>query len=190
MARRLPACSPLLLLSLLAATLLVSAAPLAAAEPQPGEELARLAAELRTDPTPRSYQRLLRFAERYAESEPSAQANFALGLADFERKRWSEARARFAAARSSAVLADYAALYQARAQLEEGALDPALQTLYSFSFASSLLAESALTLEAEVLGRLGRNTEAVELLQRAPGVNERPALLYALGQAQRAARDR
>ncbi len=163
--------------------------PLGAAEAQPGEELTRLAAELRTDPTPRSYQRLLRFAERYAESELSAQANFALGLADFEQKRWGQAQTRFAAARSSAVLADNAALYQARAQTEQGALDAALQTLHSFSFASSLLAESALALEAEVLGRLGRNTEAVELLQRAPGVNERPALLYALGQAQRAARD-
>ncbi len=189
MARRPPATPRLLLLSLLAAALVIFAAPLAAAEEQPGDELARLSADLRAEPTTRNYQRLARFAERYAESEPSAQANFALGLADLEEKRWGEARARFAAARSSAVLADYAALYQARAQMEHGALDAARQTLHSFSFASSLLAESALALEAEVLGRLGRNAEAVELLQRTPGVRERPAQLYALGQAQRAARD-
>jgi soluble lytic murein transglycosylase len=186
-AQRSPAHSTLFLLTFLVAALLVSAAPLAAAEPQPGEELVRLAAELRADPTPRSYQRLARFAERYAESELSAQANFALGLADFEQKRWADARARFAAARSSAVLADFAALYQARAQMELGALGPARESLHSFSFASSLLAESALALEAEILARLGRHREAVELLEHAPGVNERPALLFALGLAQRAA---
>ncbi len=189
MARRLPGPLRLFFLSVLAAALFACAAPALAAEEQPGDELARLAAELRTNPTARNYQRLARFAERYAESELSAQANLALGLADFEQKRWGEARARFVSARGSAVLADYAALYLARAQMEHGAPEAARQTLHSFSFGSSLLAESALALEAEVLGHLERNGEAVELLQRAPGVRERPALLYALGLAQRAARN-
>jgi len=187
-ARRPPASLLFFSFSVLAALLFAGAEPLLAVEAQPGDELARLAAELRAEPTPRHYQRLARFAERYAESELSAQASFALGLADFEQKRWGEARARFTAARSSAVLADYAALYLARAQMEHGTPDAARQTLHSFSFASSLLAESALALEAEALSRLGRNEEAVDLLQRAPNLRERPALLYALGQAQRAAR--
>jgi soluble lytic murein transglycosylase len=187
--RRLPACNRLFLSLLLAAAWFALAAPPAAAEEQPGQELARLAAELRSDPAPRTYQRLRRFAERYAESELSAQANFALGLSDFEQKRWVEAQARFTAARSSAVLADYAALYQARAQMEHGSLGAARQTLHSFSFASSLLAESALALEAELLVRLGRPLEAADLLRRAPGASERAALLFALAQVQRAARD-
>ncbi|MGH9778456.1 MAG: hypothetical protein ACRD5I_08595, partial [Candidatus Acidiferrales bacterium] len=77
------------------------AEPALAAEEQPGDELARLAAELRANPTPRNYHRLARFAERFAESELSAQANLALGLADFEQRRWGDARARFVSARGS-----------------------------------------------------------------------------------------
>ena len=175
-------------LFLLTALWLSATAPALAAEPQPGQELARLAQELRADPSPRNYQRLERFAERYAEGELSAQAYFALGLADFEAKRWSRARERFAAAaRSSHTLSDYATLYLARAQIELGALEEARKTLDSVSFGASLLAEPALALESELLAKLGRPAEGVALLERAPGLRERAPLLLALGQAQRPA---
>ncbi len=175
-------------LFLLTALWLSAAPPAFAADPQPGEELSRLAQELRKDASPRNYQRLERFAERYAEGELSGQAHFALGLADFEAKRWGRARDHFAvAARSSHTLSDYATLYLARTQIEQGALEDARQTLDSVSFGSSLLAEPALALESELLAKLGRPAEGVELLERAPGLRERPALLFALGQAQRAA---
>ncbi len=174
---------------LLPIALWLSAVPHAfAADPQPGEELARLATELRSDSSPHNYQRLARFAERYAEGELSAQAHFALGMADYEAKRWSSAHAHFAAAaRSSRVLSDYATLYLARTQIEQGALEGARKTLDSVSFGSSLLAEPALALESELLAKLGRPAEGVALLERAPGLRERPPLLLALGQAQRAA---
>ncbi len=181
-----PRTARLILLFLLLALGLSAALPSFAAD-QPGEELARLATELRSDPSPRNYQRLARFAERYAEGELSAQARFALGLADYEAKRWSPAHSHFAAARSSRVLSDYATLYLARTQSEQGALEDARKTLDSVSFGSSLLAEPALALEAELLAKLGRPAEGVALLERAPGLRERPPLLFALGQAQRAA---
>lgn len=168
---------------------LVGGRTLAAPPPaaSPGEELARLAQALRQNPAPENYQLLVRFAEDYAESELSAQAAFALGMADLEARRWSPARDRFRAARASQWLGDHAKLQQARAEIELGALEAAGSTLAELFAADSPFSEAARRLEADRLLRAGRAGEAVDWLQRQPDLGQRPALLLALGQAQRAA---
>jgi len=96
----------------LAACLLVLAEGrgLAARPADPGDELGRLAQALRQDASAANYQALERFAGEYADSELSAQASFALGMADFEAGRWQRARERFTAAQASRWLGDAAAL--------------------------------------------------------------------------------
>lgn len=174
------------LLALLAAGWLW-ASPLPAAEESPGEKLSRLAGALRAEISAENYKRLARFAEAYKESELSAQANFALGQADQEQKRWADARARFRAAQASSWVADYATLYLARAEVELGLLEAAQQALEEFSFAGSRLEEPALVLRAELLVRLGRAREAADWLSRQPDAWNRPALLLALAKTREAA---
>lgn len=168
----------------LAAGLLWAASPPAQT---PGEELARLAQALRQNPNAKNYQLLARFAADYAESELSAQASFALGMADLRAQRWMQARERLGAARSSRRLGDYATLNLARAEIELGALEAAQQTLWGLLPAGSLLSETARVLEAGRLVRAGRAEEAVGWLKRPAEGRERPALLLALAKAHRAA---
>jgi soluble lytic murein transglycosylase len=158
-----------------------------AADDVPGAELSRLAKALRADPSRKNYDRLAAFAAEYRESELSAQASFALGMADFKDYRWSEARARFDEARTSFWLRDYATLYLARAEAELGALESAQRRLDEFSFAGGVLEDEAAVLGADVRLRMERPREAVNWLSRQSAVKERPPLLYILGQAQRAA---
>ena len=180
----------LLRLCLLAASLLLLAgsvrlAALPAADP--GEELARLAGALRQDPSPANYQALARFAAAYAESELNAQASFALGMADFEAERWQAARDRFLVGRGSAVLRDHANLYRARAEIEQGALEAARAPLLELFSPENPLNEAARVLEADRRLRSGQASAAVEWLERQPDLQQRPALLFALAQARRAA---
>src|SRR3972149_5674525 len=94
-----------LLLGLGAALLPAATAP--AGSESPGENLSRLARALRAEPSTSNYQHLAAFADEHRESELSAQADFALGLADFEARRWSQGRIRFGQARSSQWLCLY-----------------------------------------------------------------------------------
>jgi len=157
------------------------------ADDVPGAELSRLAKALRADPSRRNYERLARFAEEYRESELSAQANFVLGLTDFNDYRWIEAREHFDEARASSWLRDHATIYLARAEVELGALERAQQRLQEYSFSGSPVEASAAVLAADIWLRMERPREAVAWLRRQPAVEERPALLYILGQAQKAA---
>lgn len=159
----------------------------ATSSPDLSEELARLALALRADPSPENYRQLSRFADEYASSEWSAQADFALGLADFGAERWTAARDRFHAARASRWLRDYATLYLARAEAERGTLETARHVLEEFSFRGSLLEEQARVLKADLLVRVGQPRAAVDWLKQQPDLWSRPALLYALAQAQWAA---
>jgi soluble lytic murein transglycosylase len=172
---------------LFAAAPALSAASILAADDAPGAELSRLAKALRTDPSRKNYDRLARFAQEYRESELSAQASFALGMADFNDYRWSDARARFDEARTSFWLRDYATLYLARSEAELGALESAQRRLEEFSFDGTLLEDEAAVLVADIWLRLERPRRAVAWLSQQRGVEYRPPLLYALGQAQRAA---
>ncbi len=182
----------LLRLCLLAASLLLLAgsvrlAALPAADP--GEELARLAGALRRDPSPVNYQALARFAAAYSESELSAQASFALGMADYDAERWLAARDRFLAARASAVLGDHANLFLARAEIEQGALEAARVPLLELFSPGNPLNETARVVEADRRVRAGQASTAVAWLARQPDLQERPALLLALAESQRAAGD-
>ncbi|MGH9862222.1 MAG: transglycosylase SLT domain-containing protein [Candidatus Acidiferrales bacterium] len=171
------------LLVLLAGGALAMAAP--ASEDNPGEQLSRSARALRRDGSADNYRRLERFVEEFKESELSAQAAFALGQADRKQKRWGDARHWFRIARSSQWLADYAVFYEAEAEGELGLLEMALRALEEFSFAGTTLEESAAVLRADLLVRAGRPHEAVEWLNQQPELASRPALLLALGKAQR-----
>lgn len=159
----------------------------AASDDPPGAELSRLARSLRTTPTSQNYKRLADFAVEYRESELSAQAAFALGMSDFEQKRWSAARVWFDDARSSYRLRDYATYYLASAEAELGALESARRRLTEFSFAGGTLEEDALVLRATLWLRGAEPAKAVEWLQQQPNLPDRPALLLVLGQAQQAA---
>lgn len=152
-----------------------------------GEDLSRLARALRAQPSTNTYQHLAAFADQHRESELSAQADFALGMADFEARRWSQARVRFGSARGSQWLADHATLYLARAEAELGALEAARRTLEEFPYADSLLRNDARVLRADVLVRAGQPAAGVGWLKRQPGVQQEPALLLALAKAQRSA---
>lgn len=153
----------------------------------PSEELAHLAQALRHDPSLDNYQRLARFAAEYAESESSARAAFALGMADLEAKRWGPARERFRHARASRWLYDRAMLNLAQTELELGGLEAARLTLMELSFAGSPLSEPVRILEAERRVRVGEARAAVEWLAEQADVAQRPALLLALAKAQLAA---
>lgn len=143
----------------------------------------RLSRALRGDTSVENYLRLSRFVGRYAESELSAQAGFALGMADFERERWPQARARFQAATASTLLRDYATLFLARAEAQLGALEAAQRALEEFSFAGSPVEEAAQVTKADLLLRAARANEAVRWLKAQPGGEKRPALLLALARA-------
>ena len=178
--------------ALLAVCLLSSAAleaAPAAGATDAGAELARLAGALRHDPSPANYQALARFAAAYSESELSAQASFALGMADFDAERWLAARDRFLAARASAVLGDHANLFLARAQIEQGALEAARAPLLELFSPGNPLNETARVLEADRRVRAGQAGAAAAWLARQPDLQERPALLLALAESQRAAGD-
>lgn len=165
---------------ILAADFLPAAAPPAE---DPGRELERLSRALRGDPSVENYLRLSRFAGRCAESELCAQADFALGMADFERTRWPQARARFQAATAGTLLRDYATLYLVRAEAQQGALEAAQRTLEEFSFAGSPVEEAARITKADLLLRAARAGEAVRWLEAQPDAEKRPALLLALARA-------
>ncbi|MFQ5664561.1 MAG: transglycosylase SLT domain-containing protein [Terriglobia bacterium] len=168
----------------LAVSLLLASAP---AGDNAGAELTRLAQALRANPSEQNYARLARFAADTPRSEWSAQAEFALGMADFEEKRWPTARARFRAARASRWLRDYASLYLARTEAQMGDLDAARRGLEVVSFAGSRLDNEARVLKANLAVRGGRAQEAVQWLKQLPELGERPALLLALAQAQESA---
>ena len=173
----------------LAACLLVLAEGrgLAARPADPGDELGRLAQALRQDASAANYQALERFAGEYADSELSAQASFALGMADFEAGRWQRARERFTAAQASRWLGDAAAVHRARAEIELGALEAARASLQGLFHPDNLWSEAARVLEADRRRRAGQISSAIEWLERQPNLGERPALLFALAEAQRAA---
>lgn len=147
--------------------------------------LAHLSRRLREDPSPENYQGLADFAAEYAESELSAQAEFVLGMADFEAQRWHRASVRFEAARASRWLRDYATFYLARAAAEQQAFEAAERTLKEFSYNGSPLEEAVRVLEAELLLRANEGHKAVDWLKRQPDLWHRPALLLALAKAQR-----
>ena len=169
--------------------LLFAATAAVAAEESPGDQLRRLARALRSEVTFENYKALARFADEYRDSELSAQASYALAQADLAQKRWADARVRLLAARTSPWLADYATLALARADAELGLLEVALSRLDNFSFRDSLLEEDALALRIDLLLRAGRARDAADWLLRLPDGQSRPALLFALAQAQRAAAD-
>ena len=169
--------------------LLLAATGAPAAEESPGDQLRRLARALRTEVSSENYKAQARFAEEFRDSELSAQASYALAQADLAQKRWADARVRLLTARSSPWLADYATLALARADAELGLLEVALSRLDSFSFHDSLLEEDALALRMDLLLRAGRARDAADWLLRLPDGQSRPGLLFALGQAQRAAGD-
>lgn len=179
------------LVALLAACLFFSAGLGTPASPaaNAGPELARLARALRANPAPASYRALERFADQYAESELSAQASFALGMADLDARRWLAAHDRFALARASSVLHDHATLYLVRAMLEQGALETARAPLQELLSPEHPLSEPARVLEAERRVRSGQAAAAVEWLRRQPDLATSPALLFSLGEAQQAVGD-
>jgi soluble lytic murein transglycosylase len=162
---------------------LLAAGPAAADDP-PGAELTERAKALRDEPSSKNYRRLAEFADEFRESELSAQASFALGMADLEAKRWGEARKRLDEARASFWLRDYATLYLARADAELGALESAQHRVGEFSFSGSALQEDAVALTAELWLRAADPMKAIAWLQRQPGLPQRPKLLMVLGQAQ------
>ncbi|MEE8200633.1 MAG: tetratricopeptide repeat protein, partial [Candidatus Acidoferrales bacterium] len=168
------------------ATGLLWAVPLPGSEAL-AEELSQLAQALRQDPTPQNYRALARFAEESPQGELSAQAAFALGMAEFEAGRWAQARERFRAARASRRLRDFAALQRARAELELGLWEAAGETLQPLLSPGNPLRDTARVLEVRRLVGAGRAREAVEWLAAQPEVHHRPALLRALAEAQRAA---
>lgn len=168
------------------ATGLLWAVPLPGSEAL-AEELSQLAQALRQDPTPQNYRALARFAEESPQGELSAQAAFALGMAEFEAGRWTQARERFRAARASRRLRDFAALQRARAELELGLWEAAGETLQPLLSPGNPLRDTARVLEVRRLVGAGRAREAVEWLAAQPEVHHRPALLRALAEAQRAA---
>jgi soluble lytic murein transglycosylase len=170
---------------LLAAVGLLIAAFAAASGEGLAEELSGLARALRANPDSAHYQRLASFAEQHRESELSAQAEFALGMADFEKGWWSQARERFRRARPSRWLNDYATLFLSRTEAELGAHEAAGRTLDGFSLAGSLLEQDAQVLRAHLMVRAGKAGEAVDWLLGSPGVEKRPHLLLALAKAQR-----
>lgn len=170
------------LLVVLAAALLLGAAP-----PEDGsQELARLAEALRAEPAAERYEQLAQFAEQQRDREMSAQAAFALGMADFRQERWAEARAWFGRALTSRWLEDYAAYHRARAAMEAGAFEVALASLDGDSFTGSALQEPAHVLAGDILVRAGRAQEALERLTQVPNSWSTPALLLARARAQTA----
>ncbi len=166
---------------------LLAATPTSPSDDEPGRELARRAQALRERPTTASYRALAELADQFRESELSAQADFALGMADFEARRWTEARRRFRQARASPILEDHATLMLARTEAELGALEAAEQTLANFSFSESPVQEDVWLLRADLQMRAARSAEAADWLARLPETPKRPVLLLALGEAQRAA---
>lgn len=172
---------------LLAAALGVALTVPAAADDDPQEELRRLARGLREHPSAESYKRLARFAAETDDRKAAAEAAFALGFADFEQQRWNAARERFRAAVASAWLADTAAFYLARTDIESGDLEAGLAALEKANFSGSPHEDAARALRADVFVRSRRADEAAEFLQRIPDVRNRPPPLLALGRAQRAA---
>ena len=184
---RPPAASSARLLAALALGVCLLAGTSGRAADNPGGELERLARALRQERTPARYQALARFAEEHPESEWSAQASFALGMADFEAERWQAARERFDAARGSPPLRDLATLYLARAALELGALEAAHAPLQELLAPANPLSDLARALEADRRLRAGQARAAVDWLARLPDLETKPALLFALAKAQRAA---
>ncbi len=152
------------LLVVLAAALLLGAAP-----PEDGsQELARLAEALRAEPATERYEQLAQFVEQQRDREMSAQAAFALGMADFRQERWEEARAWFGRALTSRWLEDYAAYHRARAAMEAEAFEVALASLDGVLFAGSALQEPAHVLASDLLVRAGRAQEALERVTQVP----------------------
>ena len=142
----------------MAAALLLGAAP-----PEDGsQELARLAQALHAEPAADRYEQLAQFAEQQRDRELSAQAAYALGMADFRQERWEEARAWFGRARASRWLQDYAAYHRARAAMEAGAFEEGLASLDGASFVGSALQEPAHVLASDILVRAGPAPKALE----------------------------
>lgn len=173
----------LALLVALGATFLLGAAP-----PADGsQELAQLARALHDEPAPDRYDRLEQFVEKQLDRELSAQAAFALGMADFRQERWDRARAWLRRARASRWVDDYAAYHLAHAAMEAGAFEVALASLDGVSFAGSALQEPAQVLAGDILVRARRAQEALERLAQVPKSWSGPALLLARARAQTAA---
>src|SRR3990167_6850993 len=108
-------------------------------------------------------------------------------MADFEAERWQAARDRFLVGRGIAVLRDHANLYRARAEIEQVALEAARAPLLELFSPENPLNEAARVLEADRRLRSGQASAAVEWLERQPYLQQRPALLFALAEARRAA---
>ena len=157
--------------------------PAAAVDSAKDSDLSRLAHELRSATGQKTYQQLAAYAGGERNAELRAQAAFALGVKDFEEKRWAKAAAWFKKAQAGKLLSDYAALYLSRAEAGRGNLEAARTALTGGKFANSILAEQAQLAHADALVKAGRAGDALAALQKISDWNSKPALLFGIAQA-------
>jgi soluble lytic murein transglycosylase len=153
------------------------------------KELESLARGLKGKTPDSAYAQLSGVADAPNSGLLGARAALALGYFDYSVDRWADAEKWFARAKKDALLGDYTLYWQAEADIAQQQNAVALAELQQFRklYPNSVMTEQALQALSEAAMAANQPAAAVEALNGYMLTPERPALLFARGEAHEAA---
>ena len=136
-----------------------------------------------------SYAQLSTWAQTPSSGVLGARAALALGYFDYSRGQWTDAQKWFARAKKDPLLGDYTLYWQAETDLAQQQDETALAELQQFRklYPNSVMSEPALQALSEAAMAANQPGAAIEALNGYVLTPERPALLFARGEAYEAA---
>jgi soluble lytic murein transglycosylase len=143
-------------------------------------QLERLTRALREQDSAANYERLADYAQAHAQTPAGMRAALALGVRDFNRKRFPQAQRWLSQAERDSVLRQYASYWRALADRAAGQPAASLDRLERLrrDFSESVLTESVLVALAEVALELGLPTRALAALDAFAGTAANSELLW------------
>ncbi len=159
----------------------------------PAQTLESLGRKYREKATPAARAAIQQFATTHAKTQNGALALFAMGVAEWEQKLPAEALKHFKAAETRLpALRDYVAYYKAAALFDQGDFSEVVReapTAWQPKLISSRVTAGAVLLAAKAYVKLGRGSEAVQLLRNRPADLPQPQAELTMGTALEAAGD-